>query len=81
MPDKVETMPDRCPRCNKYMNTINMWYSVNIGNGTTVHVCADCFQEAKQIDQAYSEACARAKRKWLSNTSIKIATLLPNSPQ
>jgi len=64
-------MPDRCPRCNRKMDRIAIWAPVKIGDDDPVHVCMTCFKEAKHIDKVFAEACARAKRKWLHDTSVK----------
>lgn len=73
-------MPDKCPRCGRKMDNIAMWWPVNIGEDEPIHVCKDCAKEAEYIDEAYADACARAKRKWYLTPSIEIDTLLPNTP-
>ena len=64
-------MKDRCPRCKRGMDNIAMWGPVKIGDADPVHVCLACFEEAEYIDKVFAEACTRAKRKWLHDTSVK----------
>jgi len=72
-------MPDRCPRCNRKMDNIAMWWPVNTGNDDPIHVCGECAKEAEQIDKAYAEECTKAKRIWLGDVNIK-TDVLPTDP-
>lgn len=73
-------MPGRCPRCNEEMLGLTTWHAVYITADSLIHLCGKCAEKAGEIDEAYRKACIRAKRKWLHNTSIDIATLLPGPP-
>lgn len=68
-------MPDRCPRCDRAMEAIAAWWPVKIDKEKTVHVCGYCHREADQIDTAFAEACARAKRIWHSNAKIESVSI------
>ena len=67
-------MPNRCPRCNRKMEDIAAWWPVKLDN-VTVHVCSSCYKEASQIDKAFADACAKAKRVWFDNAKVESVSI------
>jgi hypothetical protein len=70
-------MYDICERCKGEMDATSYRLPLKIGDENpeleyVTYVCKQCREEAKQIDKAFTEACAKAKLQWLRDPNIKL---------